>query len=210
MILQPIVEGQGDVAAVPVLLRRLGEIAGAHSMRVARPHRHPRNQLVQKEPLQNFVRVACLTSGCDGVLVLFDADDDCPKELAPRLQSWAQDAAGVVPCVVVLANREFEAWLLGSIAAMRGTASVRDDALAPADPESVRDAKGRLEECLRGDVGYSPTVDQARLTARLEPAQAWRACRSFRKLVAAFGALLRVGGEPGVPWPPETWRAGGG
>ena len=56
MIIQPIVEGQGDVAAVPLLLRRLRDEAQAWGLEVGRPHRKRRTQLVKKDSLQSAVR----------------------------------------------------------------------------------------------------------------------------------------------------------
>jgi len=55
------------------------------------------------------VQVAALREDCAGILILFDADDDCPAELAPTLEEWAREAAGEIPCAVVMANREYEA-----------------------------------------------------------------------------------------------------
>ena len=115
MIIQPIVEGQGDEAAVPLLLRRLRDEAQAWELEFGRPHRKRRTQLVKRDSLQSAVRVAALRADCAGILVLFDADDDCPAELAPTLEQWAREAAGAIPCAVVMANREYEAWFLASI-----------------------------------------------------------------------------------------------
>lgn len=205
MILQPIVEGQGDEAAVPVLLRRLRDVAEAWRLEIGRPHRRRRTQLVKQDPLQTAVRVAALREDCVGILVIFDADDDCPKELAPRLERWAQEAAGATPCAVVMANREYEAWLLASVEALRGTASIRPGAASHPEPESPRDAKGALELRMEEGASYSPTVDQARLTARLDLERAYRACRSFRKLVGAFGRLATSAGVAPAVWPPRNW-----
>ena len=145
MIIQPIVEGQGDVAAVPLLLRRLRDEAQAWRLGVGRPHRRRRTELVKKDSLQRTVRVAALRDDCAGILILFDADDDCPAELAPTLQEWAREAAGSRPCAVVLANREYEAWFLASIEALRGKAAILPQAVSHPDPEGPRDAKGELE-----------------------------------------------------------------
>jgi hypothetical protein len=45
MIIQPIVEGQGDEVAVPLLLRRLRDEAQAWGLDVGRPHRKRRTHL---------------------------------------------------------------------------------------------------------------------------------------------------------------------
>ena len=49
MGLVPIVEGHGEVDAVPILLRRLLERHGAHYVGVERPIRLPRGRLVNRD-----------------------------------------------------------------------------------------------------------------------------------------------------------------
>ncbi|MDQ2962936.1 MAG: DUF4276 family protein [Pseudomonadota bacterium] len=205
MIIQPIVEGQGDEAAVPLLLRRLQEEAQAWGLEFRRPHRRRRTQLVKKDSLQSAVRVAALREDCAGILVLFDADDDCPAELAPTLEEWAREAAGEKSCVVVMANREYEAWFLASIEALRGKAGILLEATSHADPELPRDAKGELERRMRPGASYSATVDQPAMTAQIDLESAYRRCRSFRKLVSAFGALATAAGTAPAVWPPAAW-----
>lgn len=205
MIIQPIVEGQGDEAAVPLLLRRLRDEAQAWGLEFGRPHRKRRTQLVKKDTLQSAVKVAGLREDCVGIIVLFDADDDCPAELAPTLEQWAREAAGDIHCAVVMANREYEAWFLASIEALRGTAGILPGAASHPNPEIPRDAKGELELHMPLGASYSATVDQVKLTARLDLPNAYRRCRSFRKLVKAFGTLAAgVGVAPAV-WPPAAW-----
>jgi hypothetical protein len=205
MMIQPIVEGQGEEAAVPVLLRRLRDEAQAWTLDVAKPHRRRRTQLVKKDSLQTAVRVAALREDCTGILVIFDADDDCPKELAPTLEAWARDAAGGKACAVVMANREYEAWFLASIEALRGTAGILRDATSHPDPEAPRDAKRQLEHRMPSGASYSPTADQAPLTAHFDLQSAYRRCRSFRKLVLAFGVLAAAAGVAPEVWPPASW-----
>ena len=204
MKIQPIVEGHGEVSAVPILLRRLRCEARAWGVEIAKPHRRSRSELVNQETLQNAIRVAALTEDCAGILVIFDADDDCPMELAPDLDGWARAVAGAVPCPVVMANREYEAWFLASIESLRGQSGVREDAKSFPEPEGPRNAKDRLKrQMLRKR--YSPATDQATLTAQFDLASAWRGCRSFRKLVSAVGTLFRASGARLDAWPPEDW-----
>jgi hypothetical protein len=204
MMIQPIVEGQGEETAVPVLLRRLRDEAHAWELDVGKPLRRRRPQLVKKDSLQTAVRVAALRD-CVGILVIFDADDDCPKELAPTLEEWARQAAGGKVCAVVMANREYEAWFLASIEALRGRAAILPDAISHPDPEAPRNAKGQLERRMQSGASYSPTVDQAPLTAHFNMESAYRHCRSFRKLVGAFGVLAAAAGVAPDVWPPAAW-----
>lgn len=205
MNIVPIVEGQGEETAVPLLLRRLRDEAQLWNLEVGRTIRQRRTQLVKKATLQAAVRIAAIRDDCAAILVLFDADDDCPKERVPELEAWARDAAGDRPCAVVIATREYEAWFLASLETLRGRCRIQEQAVSHHDPESVRAAKEELERNMAAGASYSPPVDQARLTAHLDFERAYRNCRSFRKLVKAFGALAAaVGAEPAM-WPPAAW-----
>ena len=87
-VVVPIVEGHGDVAAVPVLLRRLVDAAEAwDAVRIDQPIRCNRSQLVNGVQLRKRVRLARLREDCGAILVVFDSDDDCPVELAARCAS---------------------------------------------------------------------------------------------------------------------------
>jgi hypothetical protein len=106
-----------------------------------------------------------------------------------------------------MANREYEAWLLGSITSLRGKGSIVPDAMEHPDPEAPRDAKGELEQRMSWNASYSPTVDQAALTAHLDLPSVYRSCRSFRKLVSAFGVLAHAAGVAPPTWPPAEWQS---
>ena len=205
MTIQPIVEGHGEVAAVPVLLRRLCEKAGAYHVGIGRPIRRRRWELVQEEPLRRAVCLARLRRECSAVLVLFDSDDDCPKELAPALEAWTRAASGSTPSAVVMAHREYEAWFLASLESLRGCRGIAADATSLPEPESPRGAKERLERCMVAGRSYSATADQPALTARFDMRRAYARCRSFRRLVAALGSLLRATGVDVGQWPPACW-----
>lgn len=207
MKIQPIVEGRGEESAVPVLLRRLcHDEAQAWDVKIKHPHRRPRSQLVKQDTFQKAVRAAGYTSNLVGILVLFDADDDCPAELAPKLGGWAHDVADGRSCPIVMANREYEAWFLAGIESLRGRRGIREDAVSFPEPEGPRDAKGRLKRCMDRGASYSPAVDQAALTAEFDLASAYRGCRSFRKLVSAVGTLLQSAGVCPAVWPPADWQ----
>lgn len=208
MIIQSIVEGQGEEAAFPVLLRRLRDECHAWGMDVARPHRRRRSQLVQKDHLQTAVAVAALTDNCGGIVILFDADDDCPRELAAQVKVWADEVSNGIPCAVIIANREYEAWFLGDIEHLRGKCGIRFDAPLHEQPETPRDAKGQLEERMVAGGSYAETVDQAQFSAAFDLRTTYRNCRSFRKLVTSLGTLMDSAGVAHEPCPPPHWNEG--
>lgn len=190
MKIQPVVEGHGETEAFPVLLRRLRDEAGAFNIDIGRPIRRHRSELVKEESVRLAVRLALLQRDCGAVLVLFDGDEDCPASLGPQIQGWAQDEAGATPCAVVIAHREYEAWFVAA-----------HESDVP-QPESIRDAKGRMA----GLVGsYLPTVDQPSQSAAMSLARAHQRSRSFRRLVRAAGQLMTALGADLPEWPPTAW-----
>ncbi len=207
MVVVPIVEGHGDVAAVPVLLRRLVQEATAwDAVRIGQPIRCNRGQLVKEDELRKRVRVARLRKDCGAVLVIFDSDDCCPVDLGAQVREWAVAEAGPVPCDVVLAKREYEAWFLATVESLRTHSDVNSDARSHSDPESPRDAKGRLKA--RMNISYSETVHQPAFSAIFCMAAAYTRCRSFRKLVSSFGRLMDGVGADLPAWPPDSWQEG--
>ncbi len=209
MRIQPIVEGHGEVEAVPVLLRRLLGEAGAFGLDVGKPIRKKRWEFVQEDSLRKTVQLALLQPDCSAILILFDSDDDCPKELAGAVEGWARKEARETPCQVVMAHREYEAWFLATIESLRGKSGIRLDANPHPEPETPRGAKEALEECMEPGSSYSATADQAPLTAAFDMVTAFGRCRSFRRMASAFGALVSAAGVQLTDWPPQAWLGEG-
>ena len=203
---QPIVEGHGEVAAVPVLLRRFIAEAQAWRVGIGRPIRRSRGQLIQQAPLEQAVELALRQPGCDAILIMFDGDTDCPAELGPRVHGWATVAAGGVPCEVVLPHREYEAWFLAAIESLRGARGLRLDAPLHPDPEAPRGAKEQLDERMNAGKSYLERTHQPAFSERFSMDAAHARCRSFRKLTKSFGDLLCAMGQTVDPWPPASWN----
>lgn len=80
-----IVEGEGEIASAPVLIRRVAERLGL-VVQVQRPFRVPRGKLVKSKELQRAVEAVARLAGPGApILILLDADDDCVKELSARM-----------------------------------------------------------------------------------------------------------------------------
>ena len=140
--------------------------------------------------------------------MLLDGDTDCPADLGPTVQGWANEAANGVPCGVVLAHREYEAWFLAAIESLRGHRGVRIDAEPHPAPERPRGVKEQLEARMRPGRSYLETADQPAFSASFALSVAYGHSRSFRKLTNSFGALVRAMGHDIPEWPPAAWIAG--
>jgi hypothetical protein len=191
-----IVEGHGEVHAVPILVGRIAERVGVHC-EARQPLRVPRSSLVKDGELERAVTLMGNKVGPDGgLLVLLDADDDPACRLGPALLARAQAVRPDVPVGVVLAVREYEAWLLAGIQSLRGQRGLTWDIVPPRDPEAIRGAKGWLEKHMGR---YSETTDQPALTAKLSLEEA-RNAPSFDKFVREVTRLLGVPAD--LPPPP--------
>lgn len=188
-MLIPIVEGQSEVRAIGGLLRRMLTDMGVYDVEIARPFRVKRGRVVRAGELERSVTQALRSrGGATGVLVILDADDDCPAELASKLRQRASSFP--VPVCVVLPKAETEAWILASIESLRGQRGIRDDAECPADPEAIRNAKGALSQRMGGNRGYVATDDQPALLASMDLDLASKRSPSFAKLTRDLAALV--------------------
>lgn len=181
-MIAPIVEGPGDVAAVPVLVRRAAtHVAPGAAVNVLRPHRRPRSALARPGELERYGRIALSGAADARLLVLVDADDDCPAELGPQ---WLGRLEDLQPreVAVVLAKHEFESWFLASAESLAGRRGLMNPLEPPPDPEAVRGAKEWIQENRTDGRAYRPTVDQAALADGIDIELARSRSASFDKL----------------------------
>jgi hypothetical protein len=199
-MIKSIVEGHSEVNAVPALLRRIFPAIGAWGLEVGTAIRRKRNEFNSEEQVSRAVRLASFDARCSGIIIVFDSDDACPKHFYPLIAGWARVAAGQLPCQVVMATREYEAWFLGALESLKQM-GVMDRAFCERDPESIRGAKEWLSAHMHG--GYSPTAHQVSLTSRLDLQLAYQNCRSFRRLVNACRVIAGELGYETEPFPPR-------
>lgn len=188
MKIASIVEGHGEVAALPVLLRRLAEWRTPPNYPdVQVPIRVRRDRFLHREDeFHRYLQLAAAKCGENGwILMLLDADDDCPAILGGEILLRARACLPDRAVSVVLANREFEAWFIAaaeSLGGHRGLAIRPDDTM---DPETPRDAKGWIRQRMPGG-SYGEATDQPAFTALMSLDQAFAHSRSFRKLCSEW------------------------
>jgi hypothetical protein len=185
----PIVEGHGEVAAVPLLLRRIAQRLDVNDIQVGKPIRCQRHKLVKQGELERTIELAVLKGGTEGrVLVLIDAEDDCPAQLEPALLKRAKAARADISIDIVLAKREFEAWFLGSLESLRDEYGAPPGGGLRREPEDIPGAKEHLSDLL--GIPYSEVVDQPAMAALFDMDAARESCPSFAKCWRAVRDLL--------------------
>lgn len=191
MKLGAIVEGHGEVEALPCLIRRVVTEQNLPSVEMPAPLRLPKGKMKKADELARAVELMVRKTAPDGgVLVLLDADEECPAELAPRLLAGVSRADRRIR--VVVAKPEFEAWFVAAAESLRGKRGLPDDLVGPTEPEAIRNPKAWLGD--RMPNGYSETLDQPAFASLFDLALASRA-PSFAKLLRDLRVL--VGLEPG-------------
>jgi hypothetical protein len=187
-----IVEGDGEVAALPVLLRRLGEwrTPGVHAQVLAPIRVHRDRFLNRDEEFHRHLLLAAGKCGEDGwILVLLDADDDCPAKLARHTLERARACVPHRRVSVVLANREYEAWFIAAAESLDGQRGFSFNPRDVIEAELPRDAKGWIKARMAGGA-YRETTDQPAFSARMDLRQAFELSRSFRKLCREWDKQL--------------------
>jgi hypothetical protein len=188
-----VIEGHGEVRAVPKVIYRLAHERNVWDLSVPEPFRRSKDSLVAEGGLERAVDAAARRVGpVGGVLVLLDADRACPAELGLDLLRRARSARPDTPVSVVLPKCEFEAWFLAAAASLAGHFGFPDDLVAPAEPESVLGAKEWLSNRRPRGHPYKETVDQTSLASVFDLKQARDGSPSFDKFCREVEFLLNA------------------
>lgn len=183
IVFVPIVEGQGEVQAVPALLHRLARQSdSAMPIKVNPPIRIKSGSFLNDEDYfhrQVSLAAAKAAQSQGHVLILLDCEDACPAKLGPELLRRAYAVRADVNMGVFLAYREYETWFIAAADSLRGQAGLPDDLASPDDPERYRDAKGWFSE--RMPRPYDPILHQLDFTRVIDLDRAVTNA-SFRRL----------------------------
>jgi Domain of unknown function (DUF4276) len=192
-----IVEGHGEMRALPVLLRRIvAESADASVAVDPAPWRIPRGTLLgsnEQELCRALDVLASPARSGGGTLILFDGDDDCPATLAPRFAQRVRRLRPDLAIGTVIAHREYEAWFLAAAASCAGHCGLAKDIADHPAPEAVADCKKWLTERMPRTSPYKETLHQAKLSAVFDWQRARRTAPSLDKLCREMERLIRGG-----------------
>lgn len=164
-IVASVVEGHGEVNALPELLRKIAYEGEINDIDVRRPHRLGRDHM-RSTKVRDAVRMQWANinqrGGAGVVVVLYDSDDDDPQQCVKATREALEGQEAVVAVVV----REYEAWFLAGIESLRDHRAVKDNAAYSKDPEAKRGAKEALQEQMienyaetRHQVAFSSILD---------------------------------------------------
>lgn len=188
----PIVEGDGDLKAVPLLLRNLLTFHGLHETQILPPHK--RSELPKVVAgFDNYFRMALKENAAILLVLDFDCEYcDCPVMEAEKLYRHAQAIRSDWPFKIAFLVKEFESLFLAEAQAATNVLALPPDIEFPDKPETIRDAKGWLSKALPKGSTYKPTVHQAKITAHLNFEKLRETSSDFQHLENALLHLVRT------------------
>lgn len=172
-----LVEGYGDVKAVPNLVSRSASLF-ATPCEMVHPIRAGEWKSLRREgQLERFLDLAA-SRAPDLILIILDLEDDCVAQEAAaaraRVAIWLGSRSLKVETVFI--NREYETLFLQEPSCF----NIPSPQHIPSNPEQVRGAKERIRQ-ITGKK-YKETQDQARFTQSLNLTDLFQASRAYRRL----------------------------
>ena len=139
-----------SVAFCRFLVRRIGvlisTIVGDSLLSVE----EVKGALIKPQGLEKDIEVAARRyPGASGILVLIDADRDCPAILGPELLRRASSARPDLRIGVVVAKCEYEAWFIAAFRSVSAHADVHLKSAPTRSPEEILGAKQWLAKHMR-------------------------------------------------------------
>jgi hypothetical protein len=205
LFVRVIVEGQGEVRSIETLFKRIWKelLQVDWDFIAVRAVRQPQGTLLQKEGLSRAVELAAGQLALDPrhgggslIVLLIDAEKQCPKQLAPQLLEWAQQTCSHMDIACVLPNPMYETWFVAAAASLLGVNDLPTELTAPSDVEGSRLGKAWIKKHLPRK--YKETADQPRCNEEMDLRQCRDGSPSFDKLCRELEQ--RVPARP----PPET------
>ena len=215
----PIVEGHTEVSCLEKLLHRIWTdvLYAPGRLQVLQPSRSNRSSLVNathnelgdrvneaEAKVRKYLRRATPSVGF--VLLMIDAESDCPRQLGPTLLARARVAHNAVDIVCVLPTQELENWFKAAAKSLAGIGGLPADLETPPDAEVGGGGKWLTEQKRLVDpqARYKKPDDAFELAKNTDLALCRANSPSFRKLCKELAARV-----PAVPPPPAADPAAG-
>jgi|GEM_PF-535672 len=188
----PIVEGPGEVEAVPALLWKLLAEMERYDIQVGEAQNaHGCGNLIVPGGVEKFVGNAWTKRDCGAVLILMDAEEQCAMQLAADFSRRILAMGVRFPVATVIAKCEYEAWFLASLETIAGVSFGNRQGLPaglsyPGEVEEKVGVKGWITRQLPEGRIYKETLDQVAMTRLISLESARQRSRSFRRLCHAL------------------------
>jgi hypothetical protein len=228
LFVAPIVEGETEEHCIKAILSRIWrdllyaadveplavlEPVPAHRSAVVRDDHPELSEMVERAFRALRPRLRHSTADRGFILLLIDADEDCPASLGPRLLARARAARTDADIACVLAKRELENWFKAAAASLAGVCRLPDDLTLPKNPEDGSGDAWLTRQMQRKDrrAKYSKPADAVEMVRRMDLQQCRDNAPSFDKLCRELAARMPqtaateddTGGEGGES-DPET------
>ncbi len=190
-----IVEGDGEVQAAPLLIRRiLHEYFEYYELQnVESINAHSNDNITKHNGLETLLEHTRQKSDCVGVIVLLDAERthyQCVVSLITNLSGRAKNLGLPFPVALVCACCEYESWFLGSIHSLEGKNYLNASISFEGNPEEKCNAKEWINDNIKEGFSYRETRDQVKMTALLDIHHLIENVRSFRRMVHAIEEII--------------------
>jgi hypothetical protein len=201
-----IVEGQTEVDSIERLLQRIwNEILHVpYRLQVLPASRAPHASLIQTDgemlpakvqearlKLERYLSHGLPASGC--VLLLLDADRNCPAELGPQLAlAMTSDHPPEIRSFCVLAKRMFENWIIagaGTLAKVNGLPEAIPERDKPEDLSGAAWLESQLRS-VKSNRKYKKTEDAKVFVKAMDIVECQAKSRSFERLVRKLSQLV--------------------
>ena len=184
-----LVEGEGDVKAVPILVRRILEAKGICNVSLLSEPLRVGNirKLARSGELERFLRYAS-SRRPSAVLIVQDCDDECPAVVSRDYIARASQMQPPLGCAVFVAflKCELETLFLVDLRNLAERCPTYGWRLLDYSDnhnwESTRGAKEALRKFLPKDKGYKELVDSPKLMSHINVDAVRARSRSFEHL----------------------------
>jgi hypothetical protein len=195
MRIATIVEGHGEVQALPQLIRRIGRKQDPPIyIELPEPIRTKRDRFLKYEiDFEKHLRLAAKKSGANGkIFVLLDAEEDCPATLGPATVNKIKSVIPHKQIAVAFAKVEFETWFLAGAESISGLRDLPNNLTAPENPESIGSAKGWISRRMPANRNYKETIDQAAFASSFDIDLAEQRSPSLNKFIRELISLFQL------------------
>ncbi|WP_145951274.1 hypothetical protein [Micrococcus luteus] len=176
-----VVEGAGDLGAVPIVLRNYLYSVNVYADILGKPVPfHGRDKAIAVNGIEGYVATAAYRPGCRGVMVVLDGEGDCVVERGAELLQRAGGNVSI-PIVVALADSCFESWMYASAETLE----------IGLDYDENKSGLGAIKNAIRPN-SYTKPVWQPRLASKVDIALARGRDSGFNRFLERFDALAQL------------------